>query len=74
MIFSLNETPQTIKNLLDKAKSGILISGKTRDRVAREMIFLLTVPPFQKLLGLRYLLNTIATSKDFEIIDNQPLI
>ena len=66
--------PETlpIRNLLDKAKSGILISGKTRDRVAREMIFLLTVPPFQKLLGLLDLLNTIAISKDFEIIDNQP--
>jgi AraC-like DNA-binding protein len=68
------KNPETlpIKNLLDKAKSGILISGKTRDRVAREMIFLQTVPPFQKLLGLLDLLNTIATSKDFEIIDNQP--
>ncbi|MBC7410027.1 MAG: helix-turn-helix transcriptional regulator, partial [Arcicella sp.] len=42
------------------------------DRVAREMIFLLTVPPFQKLLGLLDLLNTIATSKDIETIDNQP--
>jgi AraC-like DNA-binding protein len=70
--FFKNPDTQTIKNLLDKAKSGILISGKTRDRVAREMIFLLTVPPFQKLLGLLDLLNTIATSKDFEIIDNQP--
>jgi AraC-like DNA-binding protein len=63
---------QPIKSLLDKAKSGVLISGKTRDRVAREMIFLQTVPPFQKLLGILDLLNTVATSKDFEIIDNQP--
>jgi AraC-like DNA-binding protein len=70
--FFKNAETQPIKNLLDKAKSGILISGKTRDRVAREMIFLQTVPPFQKLLGLLDLLNTIATSKDFEIIDNQP--
>jgi AraC-like DNA-binding protein len=70
--FFKNAETQPIKALLDKAKSGILISGKTRDRVAREMIFLQTVPPFQKLLGLLDLLNTIATSKDFEIIDNQP--
>ncbi len=70
--FFKNPETQTIRNLLDKAKSGILISGKTRDRVAREMIFLLTVPPFQKLLGLLDLLNTIATSKDIETIDNQP--
>jgi AraC-like DNA-binding protein len=69
--FKKSET-QPIRSLLDKAKSGVLISGKTRDRVAREMIFLQTVPPFQKLLGLLDLLNTIATSKDFEIIDNQP--
>ncbi len=70
--FFENIETQPIKILLDKAKSGILISGKTRDRVAREIIFLLTVPPFQKLLGILDLLNTIATSKDFEIIDNQP--
>ncbi len=70
--FFENIETQPIKSLLDKAKSGILISGKTRDRVAREMIFLLTVPPFQKLLGILDLLNTIATSKDIEIIDNQP--
>ena len=70
--FFKNAETQPIKNLFDKAKSGILITGKTRDRVAREMIFLQTVPPFQKLLGLLDLLNTIATSKDFEIIDNQP--
>ncbi len=70
--FFKNAETQPIRSLLDKAKSGVLISGKTRDRVAREMIFLQTVPPFQKLLGLLDLLNTIATSKDFEIIDNQP--
>ncbi len=70
--FFKNPETSPIRNLLDKAKSGILISGKTRDRVAREMIFLLTVPPFQKMLGLLDLLNTIAVSKDFEIIDNQP--
>jgi AraC-like DNA-binding protein len=70
--FFKNAETQPIKNLLDKAKSGILISGKTRDRVAREMIFLQTIPPFQKLLGLLDLLNTIATSNDFQIIDNQP--
>jgi AraC-like DNA-binding protein len=70
--FFKNVETQPIRSLLDKAKSGILISGKTRDRVAREMIFLQTVPPFQKLLGLLDLLNTIATSNDFQIIDNQP--
>jgi AraC-like DNA-binding protein len=70
--FFENIETQPIKALLEKAKSGVLISGKTRDRVAREMIFLQTVPPFQKLLGILDLLNTVATSKDFEIIDNQP--
>lgn len=69
--FFKNIETQPIKNLLDKAKSGVLISGKTRDRVAKEMIFLQTVPPFQKLLGLLDLLNTITTSNDFEVIDNQ---
>jgi len=70
--FFKNTETQTIKSLLDKAKSGILISGKTQNRVVREMIFLQTIPPFQKLSGLLYLSNTITTSSDFQIIDNQP--
>ena len=70
--FFKNIETQPIKNLLNEAKSGVLFLGKTRDRVAREMIFLQTIPPFQKLSGLLDLLNTIATSSDFEIIDNQP--
>lgn len=69
--FFKNPETQPVRMLLEKAKAGIHITGKTRDRVAREMIFLLTVPPFQKLLGLLDLLNTIAISKDFEIIDSQ---
>jgi AraC-like DNA-binding protein len=69
--FFNNPETHPIKVLFEKAKSGVLISGKTRDRVAREMIFLLTVSPFQKLLGLLDLLNTIAISKDYEIIDSQ---
>ena len=36
------------------------------------MIFLQTIPPFQKLSRLLDLSNTITTSSDFEIIDNQP--
>ena len=70
--FFKNTETQHLKSLLDKAKSGVLILGKTRDRVAREMIFLQTVPPFQKLLGLLDLLNTIANSEDLEVIDTQP--
>ncbi|PWK22956.1 AraC-like DNA-binding protein [Arcicella aurantiaca] len=68
--FFKNPETQPVKMLLEKAKAGIHITGKTRDRVAREMIFLLTVPPFQKLLGLLDLLNTVAISKDYEIIDS----
>lgn len=60
-----------IRDLLQNAKCGIQITGKTRDRIAKEIQFLLHASPFQRLLGLLDLLNTIANSNDIQLIDKQ---
>ena len=70
--FFANPETEPIRLLLDKAKSGLQIKGKTRDRIAKEMGFLTNMPPFQRMLGLLDLLNTIAISTDFQVIDSEP--
>jgi AraC-like DNA-binding protein len=67
------ETPEmaAIQFLFQKAQSGILIKGKTRDMVADKMAFATTKNPFQKLLQLLDILQTIAISNETELIDPQ---
>ncbi|WP_026996748.1 AraC family transcriptional regulator [Flectobacillus major] len=70
---SFFQTPEmsAIQRLLKSAECGVVISGKTRDRIAKEIYFLLNVPPVQKILGLIDILNTIAISSDYSVIDAQ---
>ncbi len=60
-----------IQFLFQKAQSGILIKGKTRDVVADKMSFTTASNPFQKLLQLLDILQTIAISHETELIDPQ---
>ncbi len=70
---SFLETPEmtAIQFLFQKAQSGILIKGKTRDVVADKMSFATATNPFQKLLQLLDILQTISTSTETELIDPQ---
>ncbi len=70
---SFLETPEmtAIQFLFQKAQSGILIKGKTRDVVADKMSFATAANPFQKLLQLLDILQTIAISNETELIDPQ---
>jgi AraC-like DNA-binding protein len=63
---------QAVSHLLEKSASGLVITGNTRNRIAKELIFLLNVPPVQKVLGLLDLLNTIAQApQDYQILESQ---
>ncbi|MFY7829083.1 MAG: AraC family transcriptional regulator [Flectobacillus sp.] len=63
---------QNIGHLLDKASSGVVITGATKKRIAREIRFLLNVPPIQRVLGLLDLLNTIASApQDIQVLEHQ---
>lgn len=59
-----------VHSLLAQAKTGIHINPPTRQRIARELLFLMNVPPIQKLLGLIDILNTIAHSNDYNILES----
>ncbi len=60
-----------IHQLFQKAQSGILIKGKTRDRVQDKMYGIETAHPFNKLMTLLDILQDIALSDDIESIDAQ---
>ena len=58
-----------VQSLFQKAKSGLLITGKTRDWVSEKMVDGVRLSPFEKLLQLMELLHGIATSGETEPID-----
>lgn len=58
-----------VQQLFKKAGSGILIKGKTRDRVAEKMFFSSEQYPFQKILQLLEILHIISVSDEIELID-----
>ena len=67
---NLNEMT-AIQQLFQKAQSGILIKGKTRDMVADKMTFTDALSPFKKLINLLEILHIIALSEETELIDTQ---
>ena len=58
-----------VKNLLQKAKSGLLIKGQTRDWLAEKMGAGIYLPPVEQFLQLIAMLHGIATSDETEPID-----
>ena len=65
------EIPEMAKvnQLLEKAKYGIQVLGKTRDALAKKMNQKTALTPSQKFVQLIDLLLIIAESKDCEVID-----
>ncbi|MBL7818959.1 MAG: AraC family transcriptional regulator [Saprospiraceae bacterium] len=59
-----------VNQLFQKAQSGILIKGKTRDKVVEKMDFSY-LTSFQKLIQLIEILQIIAISDEIELIDTQ---
>jgi AraC-like DNA-binding protein len=62
-----------IKNLLEKAQSGLVIMGDTRDILAEKMKAMEAQNAYTRLIMLLDILQIVADSKDTQTIDNQPL-
>ena len=60
-----------IRNLFQKAQSGVWVKGKTRDLVAEKMAQGIDQTPFRKMLQLVDILQIIAVSEDVELVDHQ---
>jgi AraC-like DNA-binding protein/quercetin dioxygenase-like cupin family protein len=61
-----------ISNLLEKAQSGLVIIGETRDVLVEKMKEMESENPYSRLMILIDILQKIAYSNDTQIIDNQP--
>ena len=68
--FLSNEACAGLKNLFEKAKNGYSIVGPTQDKIAREMLALLEMAPFPRLLAFLQILHTISVNTaDVHAID-----
>ncbi len=57
--FLENDACQNIRQLLDRAKSGLSVLGPTQDRIAREMLKLKELAPFPRLLAFLQILHSL---------------
>jgi AraC-like DNA-binding protein len=62
-----------IKNLLEKAQSGLVITGETRGILVEKMKEMETKNAYTRLMILLDILQKTAYSNDTQTIDNQPL-
>jgi AraC-like DNA-binding protein len=62
---------KAIHELFQKAQAGIFITGKTRDNVSDKIIAIKTVHPFNQVMILLDILQSIAISTEIELIDPQ---
>jgi len=61
---------QGIKSLMERAKTGFSILGLTQDKIAREILQLKDLAPFQRLLSFLNILNNLSqASSDLHPID-----
>lgn len=59
---------QMISKLFDRARSGLSFGGKTRHRIGKQLIKMLDLPPFLRLMSLLSVLNDLATSEEYEAL------
>lgn len=57
-----------IKKLLENSKYGIYFNGTTKKEVTKKMIRLLKLPAFERLIEFISILQTMAISKEYELI------
>lgn len=60
--FLEKEEFQSIKRLMERAKTGFSIVGLTQDRIAREMLILKELDPFPRLLAFLNILHLLANA------------
>lgn len=60
---------KNIQNLFEIAKGGIAFSGKTKRKLGEKLLILEYQTDFQRLLSILNILNELALSKDFKILN-----
>jgi AraC-like DNA-binding protein len=70
--FSLPEIA-AIKNLFEKAKSGVAFYGTTKKLAGEKLKQLTTLPHFEQLITLLQVFNLLANSNEIEILKARPI-
>lgn len=65
------EAPEflNIKRLLERARRGVVFHDETKHRVGRKMEELVHKNSFERLMGLLYILNDLAVSKEYALLN-----
>jgi AraC-like DNA-binding protein/quercetin dioxygenase-like cupin family protein len=58
-----------IKRLLDNTKHGIYFTGNTKEKITKRLQKLLKLPPFQRFIELISILQLMATSNEYVLIN-----
>jgi AraC-like DNA-binding protein len=70
--FSLPEM-NSIKNLFEKSKKGIVFYGETKKIAGEKLKLLKTLPHFEQLLLLLQIFNLMANSQEIKILNAKPI-
>ena len=68
-MFETNPELEDIKNLFFRSKNGIVFRGPIRHQIGKELSELAEEEPFKKLIGLLNILQTLATTDQFESLN-----
>lgn len=63
-----------ISNLLERSKHGICFLNNTREVVTKRLTQLINMSPFEKFIELLSILQIMATSTEFKLLNNSPVI
>lgn len=58
-----------IKQLFERAKTGLSFGGATRHSIGRQLMNMLDMSPFERLMSLLDILHSMALSEDFESLN-----
>lgn len=60
---------ENVNNLIQKSKSGISFFGATKKKIGEELLLMEDKDPFDKLLNLLKILNILAQSTEFQVLN-----
>ncbi|MFL9483232.1 AraC family transcriptional regulator [Chitinophagaceae bacterium LWZ2-11] len=65
---------EAVVALIERSKYGILFTGNVKERVTEQLILLKDLPPFERFLGLLSVLQTLATSEEYSLLNTQIML
>lgn len=73
---NLKDTPEfaAITHLFQQASYGICFTGTNKDSIGKQLFALQNLPPFEEYLKLLHILQTLATTQEYQLLHTKPYI